>query len=202
MASISTITFSPALRFPSRLFFLVENQVIAEHWVGQLAGEDLSASYEGGTNDGGIFVYKTSPKQTRKVTRAFVYGEIEDIQDRIAETSDVGDQFYEFVPFLHGSVTIEEWALNSNRDHPEEGMIFVDCGPNTEFKTGHLGIGDCVLFDVSLHRYDTYPDGTSCISQILVRSQHNKSWSWLNKEWERWDWRETRLCRRKQRRCN
>ncbi|KAJ7154982.1 hypothetical protein C8R43DRAFT_1126372 [Mycena crocata] len=203
MDAIPIVAVVPALRFPPKIFFVSQCGNIAEHWLGQLDKEDLEPSYRSFRGEG-YFVCQTSPKQTRKVTKAFVYGEITGIEDRIAQCIDgakslthtrrvsikclsmstppadvvFGNNVFTLSEIIDnqskkGAATAEEWVLNGNPDRPEDGLIFVECGPATELKNGPLNINDCVLFDVSLHRCDSYPEGMAAIEHVFSLVAHS-----------------------------
>ncbi|KAJ7148136.1 hypothetical protein C8R43DRAFT_952745 [Mycena crocata] len=72
-----------------------------------------------------------------------------------------------------GGTTTEHWVSIKDRDHPENGAIFVDYGDATEIKAGPIHVGACVLFDVTLHRHDSYPERTWGIEHAYSLVAHS-----------------------------
>ncbi|KAJ7156443.1 hypothetical protein C8R43DRAFT_949316 [Mycena crocata] len=141
-------------------FFASQRSVEAVVGVGEIASEDFNLSVESTRTLGSAFVYKTSPRDVRRVVRAFVYGEIVSTEARQVYTTE-------------GSICDDKWVVVNNVACPRDGIIFVDCADVTELKSDALTVGRLVLFDVSLHRYDFYPEDIQKVKNAYYLAAHS-----------------------------
>ncbi|KAJ7162726.1 hypothetical protein C8R43DRAFT_947202 [Mycena crocata] len=201
------------VRFPSSAFFLSQCNAGAVVGMGDLAETDFNMSVEPCRAGASAFVYKTPPSGVREVVRAFVYGEVVAIEDRMVRSTENnssltptrrvtlrmprGTTAEALTIFRNDIVTLYTLIVNESRRYftptekyilipdisrPEDGLIFVDCGGATDMTDCVLTVGSPALFDVSVHRYDTYPDGTHAIEQtysLVAHCAHGVSRSYL-----------------------
>ncbi|KAJ7136465.1 hypothetical protein C8R43DRAFT_1132359 [Mycena crocata] len=129
-------------------------------------------------SEGNSFIYKTSPRTVRRPFRAFVFGEIKDIEcvreNRPNDTLSAGayrvtlrcspiatargkNLFSNDIDILQSNATISLPWVEGGED-ATEGVIFVYGDETTKHITREIEIGWPVIADASFYRQDVYVD--------------------------------------------
>ncbi|KAJ7120615.1 hypothetical protein C8R43DRAFT_1136777 [Mycena crocata] len=188
-----------ALQFPSPSFFYQELANEAAVGIGEVHTNNLNLSIQKVQVAGCAYVYRTSPRDVRVVQRAFVYGEVVSIEHHTGKAQGsllpvqvqlvslkcpTGCTENPSITFANDVVGLwnlthrergrsameqEQW-LKADISTPKGGIITVLCVGETNLKAGPVHVGDIALFDVSLHRYDTYSTSFESVYSLAAHS--------------------------------